>query len=237
MFKTLKGGVNKTTTQISKLTKKITKIYKKNAKKLVTFSVISKLVFLSMPAVVLPAYAQETPAANSTSVNLELSKNDAIFATSKSLNIKIGQSNNDIAKTKNVPKTVVVAPVVKNTPALSLEQLRSLYQEVQSYYGIDGLAEAIESVHQLESGKSNSTAKSSTSGAVGPMQFLPSTFRSYCKDTGAGCNITDLRSSVFAAGNLLSKSYIWKGSWQGAFLNYNHSISYANKAVALMNGI
>jgi hypothetical protein len=237
MFKTLKGGVNKITTQIKKLTKKITKIYKKNAKKLVTLSVISKLVFLSMPAVVLPAYAQETSVVNNTSVNLELSKNDAIFVTSKNFNIKIGQSNNDIAKTKNATKAVAATPVVKNTPALSLEQLRTLYQEVQSFYGIDGLAEAIESVHQLETGKSNSTSVSSGSGAVGPMQFLPSTFRSYCKDTGAGCNITDLRSSVYAAGNLLSKSYIWKGSWQGAFLNYNHSIAYANKAVALMNGI
>lgn len=235
MFKTLKEGLNKPKIQLKKISKKFIKIYKKNAKKLVTLSVIFKLVLFSMPMIVLPAYAQsETSAKNSDPITLELSKNDLVFNAPKKMEIKIGASNNELSK-KAIQTANTNAPNVK-LPNLSLEELRVMYKQVEDYFGVPGLAQAVESVHQLESGKSNSTSIRSASGAVGPAQFLPSTFAHYCIPD-VGCNITDLKSSLYAAGNLLAKSYEWKGTWQGAFLNYNHSLAYANHAVSIMQGI
>lgn len=236
MFKTLKEGLNKPKIQLKKINKKFIKIYKKNAKKLVTLSVIFKLVLFSMPMIVLPAYAQsETSAKNSDSITLELSKNDLVFNAPKKMEIKIGASNNELTKKAVQKTTTAYIPNVKQ-PDLSLEELRAMYKQVENYFGVPGLAQAVESVHQLESGKSNSTSIRSASGAVGPAQFLPSTFAHYCIPD-VGCNITDLKSSLYAAGNLLAKSYEWKGTWQGAFLNYNHSLAYANRAVSIMQGI
>ncbi len=64
----------------------------------------------------------------------------------------------------------------------------------------------------------------SSAGAEGPMQFLPTTFKSYCTRTGMGCNITSVQDAVYAAALLLSANYT--GSWDTALLSYNHSAKY-----------
>ncbi|MCX6809510.1 MAG: lytic transglycosylase domain-containing protein [Candidatus Berkelbacteria bacterium] len=143
------------------------------------------------------------------------------------------QKREKAAVKSNVPTRDVIAR--SDAPAredLSLDQLRGLYREAANKFGIDW--KLIEAVHQVESGKSGSTSIRSSAGATGPMQFLPSTFRHYANE---GNDITDLRSSVFAAANLLAQSGANTGDINSALLSYNHSMSYVNKVKGVMDSI
>jgi membrane-bound lytic murein transglycosylase B len=113
---------------------------------------------------------------------------------------------------------------------VDLASLRALYQSVGAKYGIDW--KLIEAVHQVETGKSGSPCKRNPSGATGPMQFLPSTFRHY--SSGDICNLND---AVDAAGSLLAQSGADSGDITSALLSYNHSMSYVNLVKSVMNSI
>lgn len=71
----------------------------------------------------------------------------------------------------------------------------------------------------------------STAGAQGPMQFLPSTWAAY----GAGGDIESPRDAIHAAGRLLAANGA-PGNMAGALWNYNHSDSYV-RAVSLYAGV
>ncbi len=114
---------------------------------------------------------------------------------------------------------------------MSLEQLRELYRNASSRYGID--PRLLEAVHQVETGKSTScVANHSGSGATGPMQFLPSTFRHY--SDGDICSVND---ALDAAANLLASSGASSGDIDSALFSYNHSTSYVNLVKSVMNSI
>jgi len=132
------------------------------------------------------------------------------------------QSNSRTVVSRSEPQ------IEENT---DLGSLRSLYQEAGLRYGIDW--KLIEAVHQIETGKSGSGCVRNPSGATGPMQFLPSTFRAY-SDGGDICN---LRDAVFAGANLLANGGADRGDIDSALFNYNHSMSYVEKVKSIMNSI
>lgn len=113
---------------------------------------------------------------------------------------------------------------------------RPFYQEVGPRFGIPW--QVIEAIHQLESGKSCHTARVSSGGAVGPMQFLPSTWRHYQWDcTGDGrADITNAYDSICTGAH-----YIGTGltgySLERSIYSYNHSWSYVNKVLSIAREI
>lgn len=138
----------------------------------------------------------------------------------------------DNAASSSSSRDVVVRERVSSAPeAIDLESLRALYKEAADRYGIDW--KLIEAVHQVETGKSGSGCVRNPSGATGPMQFLPSTFRAY-SDGGDICN---LRDAVFAGANLLANGGADRGDIDSALFNYNHSTSYVNLVKSIMNSI
>lgn len=134
--------------------------------------------------------------------------------------------------TSETTRDVVAREREINVPETTdLASLRALYQEAAARYGIDW--KLIEAVHQVETGKSGTTCRRNPSGATGPMQFIPSTFRAY-SDGGDICN---LRDAVFAGANLLASGGAGSGDIDSALFNYNHSTSYVNLVKSIMNSI
>lgn len=110
--------------------------------------------------------------------------------------------------------------------------LNGVYVQAGSVFGVD--PKLLRAVHLAETGGSSSSGIRSYAGAVGPMQFLPSTFRSYAVDgNGDGrTDITNVEDAIFSAAKYLKACGapdIKKALW-----GYNPSTSYFNKVTRIM---
>lgn len=167
----------------------------------------------------------------------------AIVFVEKNLEIKLTESNFDreqrLAKEsiKTTKRDVIAREKSQFKADLSLEQKRALVKAAAARYGIPW--QVLEAVWQVESGKSWDTSRCSYAGAVGPMQFLPSTFRKYGLDAnGDGrVDIGSAHDSVYAAANLLASSGASSGQVERALFAYNHSYSYVQKVLRIAREI
>lgn len=92
-------------------------------------------------------------------------------------------------------------------------------------------------VHEVETGQSGSTNRTSYAGATGPMQFMPATFNHYATDgNGDGVkNITNLDDSMLTAGRYLAANGAAAGNYTNALYVYNHSSAYVSQVLAIAN--
>ncbi|MER7556155.1 lytic transglycosylase domain-containing protein [Nocardioides sp. NPDC126508] len=98
------------------------------------------------------------------------------------------------------------------------EELRPLYRKAQQETGTPW--QYLAAVHLVET-RMGRIRGTSTAGARGPMQFLPSTFARY----GAGGDIDDPGDAIMAAGRMLASNGA-PGDMAGALWSYNHSGRY-----------
>ena len=98
------------------------------------------------------------------------------------------------------------------------DELRPLYRRAQQETGTPW--EYLAAVHLVET-RMGRIRGTSTAGAQGPMQFLPSTFAQY----GAGGDINDPADAIMAAGRMLANNGA-PGDMSGALWSYNHSDRY-----------
>jgi membrane-bound lytic murein transglycosylase B len=98
------------------------------------------------------------------------------------------------------------------------DELRPLYRKAQQETGTPW--EYLAAVHLVET-RMGRIRGTSTAGAQGPMQFLPSTFAQY----GAGGDINDPADAIMAAGRMLANNGA-PGDMAGALWSYNHSDRY-----------
>jgi soluble lytic murein transglycosylase-like protein len=109
-------------------------------------------------------------------------------------------------------------------PAAPAGELLGYYREARRRFGVP--VHVLAAVNFVESafGRLRNT---STAGAQGPMQFIPSTWAAY----GMGGNIRDPRDAILGAANYLHASGA-PGDLRGALYAYNPSSHYVNAVLA-----
>jgi soluble lytic murein transglycosylase-like protein len=105
-------------------------------------------------------------------------------------------------------------------PAAPAYRLRGFYTEAQRRFRVGW--HVLAAVNYVESAF-NKLRNSSTAGAQGPMQFLPSTWRAY----GMGGNVHDPRDAILGAANYLHANGAPR-NYARALYNYNPSPAYVD---------
>lgn len=118
----------------------------------------------------------------------------------------------------DIPRSPERMPRLRVAQAPRAAELRRHYRAAQRRFGVHWTILA--SVNFVESAFGR-VRSASEAGAVGPMQFLPSTWRAY----GMGGDIRDPRDAIFAAANYLRRSGA-RENLDRALFAYNHSTSY-----------
>ncbi|MFA6423466.1 MAG: lytic transglycosylase domain-containing protein [Patescibacteria group bacterium] len=204
-------------------------------------------VMLFMVTMPFPVYKnKQVEAAYVTKAKLDTGSKNMFVFESDAIEIKIGDSlygkkeqariaAEKVAKELELAKakTIVSAKSVATDPA----EFKSIYMDAGNKYSVPW--QILEAVHQVETGKSGSTGKSSYAGATGPMQFLPSTWRHYGVDGNSDgtSDITDVTDAIHGAANYLAAGGAASGNVPQALFNYNHSSAYVNKVLGIAREI
>jgi soluble lytic murein transglycosylase-like protein len=113
------------------------------------------------------------------------------------------------------------APVALRTrPPLPAAVLLRYYQEAQRRFHVSW--EVLAAVNYIES-KFGRVVSSSSAGAQGPMQFIPSTWAAY----GLGGDVHDPHDAILGAANYLHASGA-PGDYARALYAYNHAMPYVS---------
>lgn len=144
-------------------------------------------------------------------------------------------SSSSSASTSSYPKTAICRWSFIHAVRASSDSDEIPHELIGIYEAAAATCEGLDwtvlaAIHKVETGFGTGRATSSA-GAQGPMQFMPSTFESYGVD-GDGdhvARINDVEDAIFSAANLLCAN----GAGDPARLataiwNYNHSQKYVN---------
>ena len=134
-------------------------------------------------------------------------------------NVEAGRQLRSLVRT---PKPNLPAwTIVEAAPA---DELRRYYEEGERVHGVPWQYLAAVHLTETRMGRLRGT---STAGAQGPMQFIPSTWAAY----GSG-DINDNRDAILAAANYLAANGGARGDLDNALYRYNPTPKYV-KAVTL----
>lgn len=114
-------------------------------------------------------------------------------------------------------------------PALPAGRLLRYYRTAERRFGVS--RRVLAAVNLVETGF-NRLRSRSTSGARGPMQFLPASWRTY----GLGGDIDDPRDAILGAANYLHASGA-PGSYRRALYSYNPSRLYVDAVLRYARAI
>ena len=107
--------------------------------------------------------------------------------------------------------------------------LLGFYREGERRFGVEW--EVLAAVHFVES-KFSRVKSTSTAGAQGPMQFIPSTWAAY----GLGGDIQDDHDAIMGAANYLRANGA-PGDYRRALYHYNHADPYVDAVLDYANQI
>ncbi|MDP4226019.1 MAG: lytic transglycosylase domain-containing protein [Bacteroidota bacterium] len=107
----------------------------------------------------------------------------------------------------------------------------NIYEDAGIDFNVDPAI--LMAVHDEETGKSGNTCINSYAGAVGPMQFLPSTFVAYAVDgdndgSESICNLSD---AIHTASHYLAANGANRGQVRQALWQYNHADWYVEEVL------
>lgn len=201
-------------------------------------------------ALITTAPHSQADSVKNASVNLKLDINSGrVFATSVvKPQIVVGESMVDATarverervaqeQAKLVASRNVVAREYRAVSFPQNVDLTALYKSAAAKFGIADWR-ILKAIHYVETGCDTTGQKVNPSGATGPMQFLPSTWR-FAGQDGDGDGVKDIRNvsdAVHGAANYLAMSGGQLNIRTGLY-SYNRSISYVNKVIAVAESI
>ena len=114
--------------------------------------------------------------------------------------------------------------------------LKAVYKAAGERYNIPW--KVLNAVHYVETGCDTTGYKTNASGATGPMQFLPSTWRAWGVD-GDGDGVADIHNVIDAIHGAAHYLAVSGGSVdiRKGLYSYNHSTSYVNKVMRVADSI
>ena len=208
------------------------------------FGVTALLPAVYMPIMIANANIQSTDPIN---IKLDTSKSEVVVSADTVLNIVPGESQinkMNREKAEAEAKAIAEAKAKKSAKVVTAKTIKVyndpsdfdvIYARASEIYGVD--ASILKAIHTVETGRSGSTNRSNaSSGAQGPMQFIPSTWRAHGVD-GNGDGIKDVNNvedSIFAAAAYLRACGY--PNVQKALWGYNPSMNYYNKVLRIATG-
>jgi len=180
------------------------------------------------------AFDQDNPWAFSfVAKNWEISLNQSYFDKEIEAKEKNKKERLELAKRDRDVVARERTIVVHDEPDLTLEAKRALVQKAASSYNIPW--QILEAIWQVETGKSWDTARRSSKGAAGPLQFLPSTWQKFAVDgNGDGKKeITSGYDALYSAAHYLAVSGASIGQIEQAIFRYNPSPAYLRKVLRI----
>ena len=130
--------------------------------------------------------------------------------------------------TENINNQFFNPPIQKELPEFPRGKQYNTYELAGIQFNVDPAI--LMAVHESETRSSGNTCINSYAGAVGPMQFLPSTFAAYAIDgDGDGVkNICDLEDAIFTASHYLAANGANRNQVRQALWQYNHANWYVD---------
>ena len=208
------------------------------------------VVLTAAPINAIFASSSDAAVATPVSVKLDVTSPRLVDSNIKTNTIVLGESAVDKAAREKADaeakaKADAAAAAIAKQKADALAKMNvpdpadfnTLYQQAGAAYGVD--PKILKAIHIVETGASGSTglANHSGSGASGPMQFLPSTFRAHAVDgNGDGkTDISNVSDAIYtAAAYLKACGY---PNLKQALWGYNPSVSYFNKVTRIADSV
>lgn len=183
----------------------------------------------------------DSPTAFNSSLKLDTSSYSLLVIEPLKIEIKPGKSLAQLNAEAQARRLAAANPAVDNDQSTTLPlPAETKHQMAQAAADKAGIAEhwkILDAIWTVESGGSgDSCVVSRADGrAIGPLQFMPGTFRSHATDSRANiCKVTD---SLEAAANLLKANGLAEGDVKAAVYSYNHSMAYVNTVKQVADSI
>lgn len=222
------------------------------------FAVNSTVIFLFQPAVALAEIKQnsrQNPSENKAAVQdqrqspFSLTQGNCFEFTTlsliylpKELKNKLANECKETMKKKmakdsekipaKIPQKVLKADILTKTSFISDYIYQTpydpIYHKAEEKFGVPW--QILSVIHEIESRRSGDTYLTSYAGAVGPMQFLPSTFALYGVDGNNDgiVDISNVEDAIFSAANYLAANGGASGNLNNALFRYNNDYWYVN---------
>jgi membrane-bound lytic murein transglycosylase B len=231
----------------------------------VTMATIAVMMIVTAAPVRTIGAPESTPAPTApeftSAISLDTQSHSLLVIENQPVEITVGKSREDerlaaqaaaararaqaAAKAAAAKTTTPVSPKVAGASTtvtkVSADEAHRIAQDAAAKAGIPQYWKVLAAIWQVESGKAvHSCIVSKADGrAVGPMQFMPSTFRAYATDgDGDGsADICNAKDALVSAAHLLKRGGIAAGNVDGAIHNYNHSMAYVNKVKQIASNI
>lgn len=178
-------------------------------------------------------------------VNIDGLYKDQILTTEEKAKTQIEENNKQIEKEIEQKRIAEEARIAKEigpkTNALVAAGLSSAYvtDYVKAAKTYNVPWQIIAAVHTVETHQSGDSYVTSYAGAQGPMQFMPSTFRSFAQDGDGDGNavIGNVHDAIATAASYMASNGAASGDVVSALYRYNHDSGYVYYVLSIARSL